>query len=316
MDNFNWKNSKAHLLLLSKFIRAQEPKYFYNQDYWAKVLNESPENTINRFINENMLSSVDLNTLVSYKYKVTELKNLLKQHSLGVSGNKDELVQRLIDADKEGIEKLTSETKLLVCTQIGCRIADQYSTSEKEKRNNSEQKVIEYIEKRMFSEASVAVANFEAEQVFSRGMGIDWKHHAPNHDITILTFIYQEKPTILSKLDNDKLEPLRLAASLMFLWGINTSFKWLPSNFETGLTMDNDSAARMLLFNATNITNLKHYKDSGRKYVEVLGAPNSCTFCKNIAGKRYAINEAPTLPNPNCTHELGCRCVYLPCIDK
>ena len=82
MDNFNWKNSKAHLLLLSKFIRAQEPKYFYNQDYWAKVLNESPENTINRFINENMLSSVDLNTLVSYKYKVTEFQSELGFHAM------------------------------------------------------------------------------------------------------------------------------------------------------------------------------------------------------------------------------------------
>ena len=102
---------------------------------------------------------------------------------------------------------------------------------------------------------------------------------------------------------------------MMELLGTNTATKWLPSNFETSLSIDSDSAARMLLFNAMNIAHLKQYKESGPKYVEVLGAPNSCPFCKNIAGKRYAINQAPTLPNPRCTHELGCRCVYLPCID-
>ena len=83
-------------------------------------------------------------------------------------------------------------------------------------------------------------------------------------------------------------------------------------NLETGLSMDNDSAARMLLFSAEHKQKLKQYSESGFvKYVGILATANSCESCKKLEGKRYKLNEAPILPNPSCTHELGCRCVYL-----
>lgn len=314
--SFDWKNSKAHLLLLSKFIRGQEVSYFTKGGNWEKVLNESPQKAIKRFIDEGMIVNADLDTIVSYKYKVSELKDLLKQRGLAVSGTKDELVQRLIQVDKEGMMKLISGMELLTCTQTGREIAEQYIASEKEKRTKVEHQVIDYLAKRMFKEASLTVANYEAEQVFPRGMGIDWKHYNPNRDIEILKNIYGNKPEILSKLENAKLDSLRPAAGMMLLWGESTATKWLPTDFETGLSMDNDSAARMLLFNSQNKETLKQYGESGVvQYVEILATPNSCESCKKLQGKRYKVNEAPKLPNPNCTHELGCRCVYLPCVD-
>jgi hypothetical protein len=314
--SFDWKNSKAHLLLLSKFIRGQEMNYFLKWGNWVKVLNEPPEKAIKRFIDEGMLINAGLDTIVSYKYKVTELKDLLKQRRLGVSGTKDELVQRLIQADKEGMMKLVAGTELLTCTQTGREIAELYIASEREKRTKVEQQVIDYLTKRMFKEASLAVAKYEAEQVFPRGIGIDWKHYNPKREIEILNSIFNNKPEILSKLEDDKLEPLRIGAAMMELGGENTASKWLPPNFETGLSIDNDSAARMLLFNSQHKETLKQYGESGAvQYVEILATPNSCESCKKLQGKRYKLSEAPKLPNPNCTHELGCRCVYLPCVD-
>lgn len=119
-------------------------------------------------------------------------------------------------------------------------------------------------------------------------------------------------------MEDAKLEPLRIGAAMMELWGENTASKWLPPNFETGLSIDNDSAARMLLFNSQNKETLKQYGESGvAQYVEILAAndPNTCESCKKLQGKRYKLSEAPKLPNPNCTYKLGCRCIYLPCVD-
>jgi hypothetical protein len=315
-QSFNWKESKAHVLLLSKFIRAQEASYFEEHGYWEKVLNESPQIAIKRFINGGMLASVDLSTVVSHKYKVSELKALLKQRRLVASGTKDELVQRLVQADKRGMMELTAGMDLLICTQAGREISEQYIAAEKEKRVKVEQQVVEYLAKQMFKEASLAVANYETEQVFPRGMGVDWKHHDPQGDIRELTAIYKNKPRILSKLDDAKLPYLRIAAAMMSLWGENTAAKWIPPNFETGLSMDNDTAARMLLFNAYNLGALEGYKDSGVvHYVEIKAALNSCESCKKLHAQRYKLNEAPELPNPSCTYDLGCRCVYLPCVD-
>ena len=178
-----------------------------------------------------------------------------------------------------------------------------------------EQKIIQYLTKRMFKKACVAVAEYEAKQVYSRGIGIDWKHYNPKHQVEVLTKIFNNKPEMLSKLDSTKLESLRIGAAMMELWEENTASKWLPSSFETGLSIDNDSAARMLLFKSQNNTAVKQYKKMGvSQYVEVLATPESCEACTKLQHKRYKVEEAPELPNPSCTHKYGCRCVYIPCI--
>lgn len=309
---FNWKNSQAHLLLLSKFLNGQEIDYFIKSGNWEQPLNEAPQKAIERFVDEGLLKIADLETVVSYKHKVSDLRNLLKQRGLAISGTKDELVKRILQADQVGMSKLTVGIKLLTCTQAGREIAQQYLDAQKEERLRVEQQVMDYLVNRMFREASLAVANYEAGQVFSRGIGVDWRHHNPGRDIQILQHVYGNKPEILNRLEDSKLDSLRLGAGMMFLWGENRATKWIPRDFETGLSMDTDAAARMFLFSAQSIVTLKQYKEMGVKYVEVLVTPGSCESCKKIAGKTYNLNEAPTLPNPNCTHEMGCRCVHLP----
>lgn len=325
---FDWMKSKAHLLLLSKFLRGQEISYFlklskFLQDEkinsffkltdWQDVLGESPQKAINRFIDEGMLENADLRTLLLYKYKVTELKNLLKQRKSVVKGNKDELVQRLIMIDREGMNKLSLGTDLLKCTQAGSVIVEQYVVSEKSKRINVEQQVMEYLANHQFREACIAVANYEAEQIFPRGMGIDWKKYDPTGQIKLLNFIFNDKPQMLSKIEDTKLEPLRIAAAMMGLWGVITAKKWLPDSFEIGIQMDNERAARLLFFHASMKEQLEVYASTGTKYVEILNTTSdSCESCKKLQGKLFKINQAPELPNPQCSYDIGCRCCYSP----
>jgi len=186
----------------------------------------------------------------------------------------------------------------------------------KEKRAKVEKQVMEYLTNRKFREASLTVAAYETEQVFSRGIGIDWKHYNPNNDIELLNTIFGSKPRIIAKLVDEKLEALRIGAAMMALWGKNKAKKWLPANFETGLPFDNDTSARMLLFNAQYRATLKGYHESGvLEYVEILAAPDSCESCKKLVGKRYKLSEVPELPNEHCIHELGCRCVVIPVVE-
>ena len=314
---FNWQKSKAHLLLLSKFIRIQQPAYFAALDYWKNVLGEPPNQSINRFIDEGVLITADLSDYLSYKYKVPELKDMLKQRSLPISGRKDEIIQHLIKADVDGMRKAVAELTLLKCSQRGQEIVEQYLIAEDEKRSEVEKQVIEHLTQRRFREASLTVAAYENEQVFKRGMGIDWKHYNPDHDVERLNDIFRSKPKIVAQLTDDKMEALRIGAAMMELWGINSPEKWLPDNFETGLSLDNDAAARMFLFHAESRANLEGYRDAGATEVEFSTAQNDtvCDSCNELNGKRYKLDEAPELPNPNCTNEMGCRCVYLPCVD-
>ena len=312
---FDWKKSKAHLLLLSKFIHAQRPDYFVESSDWKNVLGEPPNQATHRFVDEGVLIAADLSEYLSYKFKVPELKDMLKQRSLPVSGRKDEIIQRLIKADADGMRKAVAELTLLKCSQRGREIAEQYLIAEDEKRSEVEKQMMEHLTKRRFREASLTIAAYENEQVFKRGMGIDWKHYNPNQDVEVLNRVFGSKPKNLAQLDDNKTETLRIATAMMLLWGIDSPEKWLPDNFETGLPFDNDVASRMLFSQAQNQTTLGQYRDLGVGYVEILATSESCDSCIILEGKRYKASKAPILPNPNCTHPMGCRCVYLPCVD-
>jgi len=314
---FDWRKSNAHLLLLSKFIRPKTMGGFTRSDAWKTALGEGPERAIKRFLKEGMLTQADLTAQLDYKFKVSELKDMLRKRGLPVSGRKIDLIQRLVQADPEGMKQAVTGLKVLVCTKEGRKIAEEYLASERAKRSKVEQQVMEYLRRRKFKDASVTVASYEAEQVFPRGMGIDWKHYNPAHDITILNFIFARKPKILARLDDEQSLILRLAAGMMYLWGTNRAKKeWLPPDFETGLSMDNHAAARMFIFHATYLVNIANYKKSGVvKRVEILAAPDSCDACKKISGKRFKLGEVPELPYEHCTHEMGCRCTLLPIVE-
>ncbi len=139
---FDWKKSKAHWLLLSKFLYPQNPDDFSKSDIWESVLGEKPSQSIKRFLDEGLIAVADLENVLSYKYKVSELKDLLKQLGLSVSGRKDDMIKRLITADPVGIKKTIGGLTILQCVQHGKELSEKYLSNEQEKRNRVEMQVI------------------------------------------------------------------------------------------------------------------------------------------------------------------------------
>jgi len=286
---------------------------FSDSDNWKTVLGESPQQAIKRFLDEGVLAQANLNAQLDYKFKATELKDMLKKRALAVSGRKFDLIQRLGQADPEGMKQAVAGLIVFLCSELGLKTAEQYLAREKAKRSKVEQQIIEYLRQRKFKEASVMVASYEAEQVFPRGIGIDWKYYNPARDIAVLNTIFDSKPKILACLNDSQLDALRLSAGMIYLWGTNQGKKWLPPNFETELAMDNDAASRMFFFYATHRVNVANYRQSRVvKQVEILAAQDSCDACKKISGKRFKLDEVLELPYEHCTHEMGCRCTLLP----
>lgn len=311
---FDWQKSNAHWLLLSKFVRPRKPDDFAN-DIWEDVLGELPKHAIERFAAEGLVVDADLIGTLSCKYWGAELKDMLRQRGLPESGRKDAMIQRLVDADPDNMKKIAAGIAVLVCTQNGKELADEYLTAEKEKRGRVEQQTMEYIRKRDFKRASLTVTAYELEQVFPRAM-VDWEHHNPDREIGLLNTIFGSKPKILAKLGNDKLEDLRIGAAMHVLWGKDKTKEWLPPNFETGLSIDVETAARMFFFYALHQATLKQFRESGFVDVEIkYYYPDSCDACKNLAKRKYKLDEVPELPNEHCTNEMGCRCLVMAIIE-
>jgi hypothetical protein len=307
-----WEKSPAHLLLLTKFLHPQVLEEFILKDHWSDVLGESLQKALERFVDDGVLISPGLTEHLEAKFKVADLQGKLKERGLPVSGRKTDLISRLIEADPGGMKKAVAGLTVLQCSDRGQEIASQYLALAKQRREAVEQEVLAMLQKGKYKEASLLVSSYEAKQVFSRGLGIDWKKHDPGRDVQMLKSIFGSKPKILARLDQAKLGPLRLAAGMMELWGFSDATTWLPAGLETGLAMDSDAAARMLFFYACHQATLEGYrKSSVVKAVKILSCIDGCTCeaCRKLAGKEYKLSDVPELPYEKCTSEMGCRCL-------
>lgn len=309
----NWESSPAHLLLLSKFRNGDSPTRYRDAEYWKAVLKEKPLKVIEQFLKEGILVSAGLQELVDYKFKAADLKVMLKERGLKVSGHKEELIQRLIDNDAKALREATKGLDLYRCTAEGMQLAEHYLEGEKAKRAAAERDVLNLLARREFSKAIRVVAQYEASQVFPRGLGIDWNNYDDTSGIESLKAIFDTTPAILRSMEENRLSQLRLAASMMQLWGTYTAGQWLSDDFESGIHLDSDAASRMFVFHASHLRNMQDYKEAGVKTVEVLGVDdvNTCPECRKISGKKYKLENVPDLPYTKCTCEIGCRCTTI-----
>ena len=306
----DWRSSSAHLLLLSKFRNGDSPTRYRDADYWETALGEKPANVIEQFIEEGMLVPGRLPELMAYKFKASDLKSMLKNNGLKLSGRKDELIQRLIDNDAKAMSKATKDIDLYRCTASGLKLVENYLEAEKTNREVAEREVLRQLARKDYSKAVLVVAQYEASQVFPRGLDIDWKSYDGTSDVEALKAIFNSTPAILQRIEENRLKQLRLAACLMQLWGTNTARDWLPDGFDTGIALNGDTACRMFVFYASHLRNMKGYKEAGVLTVEVLGAGDgdTCSECRKINGKIYQLKNVPDLPYAKCTCEIGCRC--------
>lgn len=309
----DWRKSPPHLLLLSKFLGGDSPSRYVGAEHWQSALKEDPIKVIRLFIDDKALEPASLFETMDVKYKATELRDLLKARQQKVSGRKPELIARLMESDKKGMVAATRDLEVLKCSTEATRLAKAYLEGERQRREAMANKVFRLLESRDYANATQAVATFEATRVFPRGIGIDWNNYNSDSDVTALKVIFERTPQLLTKINGSHLDTIRLAAGMMQLCGTNAAAAWLPKDFSTGIHLETDSAARMLIFHAAHLRNMEQYNEAGVKTVKISGVGDNltCNACRDIDGKQYATASAPELPYYNCTCEIGCRCLVV-----
>jgi len=109
-----WSNSEIHLMLLSYFVEAK-PADRVPSNYGA-LLGEPPAVTVEWLVRDGILLPASLSGTVECCNTVAELKTLLKERGLKVSGKKQELAQRLVEADVGGMAKLHEKKTIVQCS--------------------------------------------------------------------------------------------------------------------------------------------------------------------------------------------------------
>ncbi|MBI1318325.1 MAG: hypothetical protein GC168_05145 [Candidatus Hydrogenedens sp.] len=295
--------------LLSQFLEGGATDYYTGNERWIAALGGNPAKAINRLVSEGLLCEASPATKLRLRFKVSELKPKLKERGLKVSGKKDALIERLLEHDPEGMIQITRGVSACECTERGREMATAYLDERRAKRAEAFAAMTDALARKEYREAAMAVARYEAGQVFGRITPEELPKYKASREVRTLKSIYGRPPKILKSVPDERLGVLRIAAAEMVLWGTNYPSETIPEGFETGNHMDPASAARMFIFFAGFQEDIRQLKQCNVRTVEVLGGgEHSCAACNKIAGRKYPINEVPEIPHADCTMDCGCRC--------
>lgn len=309
-------NNNAHLFLLSGFRTCQDPTNFVTSSHWEslwqKALQEPPQRAIEYFITEGKLVPATLAVKLAYAFKSTEIKTLLRERGLAVSGRKDQGIERLVVADPQGMKEKVANLNLYECSPVTRDIVDKFLKDQEYKRQSAENRCLDQLRAGDFSGTISTISSFEADQVFPRSID-------SSNGVEIIRAIMEGRPKILNGLLETEWKSLNMAAAMMAVWGTNKASQWLPKDFVGLEKFDHDTSARMSLFHGRHQKDMANYLsdlDLNIKKVEILGGgEDSCPECKKIANKIYTIKKAPELPYEKCTHKMGCGCAISPILD-
>lgn len=310
--------SDAELLLLRKFVGPASPSQFRGE-VWNQVLTRPVERTISDFERSRLLVPATGSEVLESAFTAVALKALAKERGLPRSGRKRDIAVRLVQADPTGMAGLIKQLDLRICSDVGRAVALPYIERRDNERKQAEGDTLAFLAAQDFVSASRRVAQYEAAQVFSRGLGIDWANHNPATDVAVLETIYSRVPGILKGLNPTALPALRTGAAMSYLWGTGRSSPWMPADLVTGCRLDAETCARMFIFFGYSRRTLDEFFKNSYGVVhgaELLAAPDACPTCATLNGARFPPGEVPEIPHPDCTSTKGCRCTLLAVLDE
>jgi tetratricopeptide (TPR) repeat protein len=92
---------------------------------WKLMLGEEPRKAIERFLDAGMLAQASLSEHLA-KFTVAELKDMLRERELPLSGRKNDLILRLVQSDAEGMKQAISGLIVLECSEKGREAWQRY----------------------------------------------------------------------------------------------------------------------------------------------------------------------------------------------
>ncbi len=303
--------SRAERKFLSQFTAGFtfEPQH---GGHWDQVLPLPRAKQIPRFLSAGLVEPADLATKLNRHLSGAELKALLRERGLAVSGRKDAGIGRLIAADGAGAAALVSDMEVYVCTAQGKQIAEEFIAAEKDESRRARELSLQRLRANDLHGALMGVYEFERQQVFSRGVGCDWSRDPSADETARLRHVFEARPQILKDVSEHEWSALQIAAAMLQLWGESKAGEWLPAEVTGASNLDRETAVRMILFAGVSRATLEQLARADIKQVEVLDSDDSsCPACRRMAKRKYRVSHAPELPCPECTSPMGCRCTFV-----
>jgi hypothetical protein len=128
--------------------------------------------------------------------------------------------------------------------------------------------------------------------------------------VRTMELILIRTPALLGDCPQEILEPLRIAAAMMELWGTNRIREFVTIEGELDYRFDAEAIGHMLHSHACCLESLERFREVGINRVKLLGSHDSddCEACREADGASFTIDTVPELPLATCRCETGYGC--------
>jgi len=313
-----WKDSNPHLLLLSKFknglnIHSFSDLNIHSNEQWKLVLGEAPVKAIKRMVKESALVPADESVSMLAIYSASELKSLCTKYQLPVSGTKPKLAARVIEAQPAVVKQIVSKAGVYSFSQEGKSIANAYIEKSRIKLETAEKECFDFLAQHKYEAAVRTMVAFEKDQVFDRGMGIDWRNYDISSSVYEMKILMEDTPKMLKEVPKNELDKIRVPTALRRLFGTSINKKSLPDDINTGIHL-NAVLVSMMLTSYVSFKRTMQGAANMRGITVRYSLPSGrecCDACKRMADKTYPLSKAPEAPFEDCKCPDGCSAIAL-----
>jgi hypothetical protein len=295
----------AYWFFLSYFLEAQDMNKDKFIASWSYVLGKSYKAVVNEFLDKGLIMQAGLKEKLGGMLRIYDLQELLKEQGLSVSGKKDTLLSRYIEARPQEAASRASKMAgdYLVCTPEGRKEVKQHTNLRAYDEDSAKHEMKHLVTCGKIDQAAEVVNTYmKSVDRTSRANYSEWTQKA------IKTVMNIKKARGLTEAETNE---ARINAIIELIWyGDLKSAEYSPNPIYQKFS----KSALVAIGRRQSRDELRELsKEEFISGVEILCQDDSCPVCK-AAAKVYPLGKAPLIPIKGCRHKDGCRCCYTPVV--
>lgn len=308
--NFKWQESSPHLDLLDKFAKPRDVNQVITWQFVRQTIGEDTESAIDRFIRDGVLIPSTIEETLGCIFQVAQLKKLLQERNLKLTGSKGELVERLVLSDRSGMEKIAQKGRVMKCSPMALELLAEHEKKKQFALDTAKKQSFNALKSNDPKNAYKIYATYQKTYVTPI-------FESNSYQVEELMNVLKSQPKILSAVSRENLMLLKAIAGMHLLWRDESLESLSSSNNLSGLRNDR-IAVNYILAHARIRESIERDKEYA-KQVKIefdSGDIDSCELCQALNGKVFDIDKVPELPMIGCTSDTGCKCHIATVFDE
>lgn len=249
------------------------------------------------------------------KMTIKELKEYLRNKNLKLTGNKKDLIERLLpELSEEEQKTITINNKCYILTEKGNQLLEKYKNAQENEQQRLFEQIIKLFKEKQISEAYKQICQYNFKYNNISGINFNWQEELEKGindiDYKIIKWFMEKELSISEEILE---EDFKAIICYTYLSGksYNDIIKLIKNVYNYNEDILNIQYYNSMISNEREALVLENLD---MEYYEILDTDNSCNKCKSKTHKKFKLSERKVGVNfpPLCKE---CKCTVVGYFD-